>query len=424
MTLSIHSNKFEAEANKDRIEDVWLRHGVDHPVLIDRDHQIWHAYTVRAWPTLIFIRPDGTIAHALAGEQRLETLETLVQELLSEADTAKTRGKRYHVSRPTRAPSLGLRYPTSVTATAAGLAVSDAGHHRVVLTDGGGRHTRTIGCGEPGLVDGAFDRARFHRPGGLLYDGHSLLVADTGNHAVRSIDLESFEVSTLAGTGVLGRDVPQELTPAREVALRSPTDLAFKDGIVFIAMAGAHQIWAYLPEQRAIVVFAGSGREAIDDGALHDATFAQPTGLTADGDALYVVDSEASALRRIDTVSARVSTLLGHGLFEFGDRDGHFEDARLQHPEAIAFGPHGLLVADTYNHKIKAVRTEPPEATTWFSATDADSLTAPTGLHQLDGGQVLVADTDAHRVVVISADGTRVKPLPVFEIAEPGGGPR
>ena len=99
------------------------------------------------------------------------------------------------------------------------------------------------------------------------------------------------------------------------------------------------------------------------DGPRETACFAQPSGLALDpqGRHLYVADSETSAVRRIDLATGAVSTLLGAGLFAFGDVDGPLEEARLQHPLGVCLwpdDPHGgrrLLVADTYNHRVKRI---------------------------------------------------------------------
>ncbi|MFA9462137.1 hypothetical protein [Thiohalorhabdus methylotrophus] len=49
----------------------------------------------------------------------------------------------------------------------------------------------------------------------------------------------------------------------------------------------------------------------------------------------------------------QVATLIGEGLFTFGDRDGPFPVAGLQHVLGIApWRPDLLAIADTYNHRI------------------------------------------------------------------------
>lgn len=60
--------------------------------------------------------------------------------------------------------------------------------------------TTLLGTGKPGCVDGDIDRAQFNEPGGLgvSFDGNTLYVADTNNHAVRVVDLKTNTVSTVS----------------------------------------------------------------------------------------------------------------------------------------------------------------------------------------------------------------------------------
>ena len=418
--LGVHSAKFAAEREAARIQEAVARYGVHHPVVVDQDMTIWKSYTVRAWPTLVFIRPDGTIAGALPGEPTLETLEEITSTIFEDARTKGALGAKAQIPRATPSEDLGaLRFPGKVLALPrGGVAVSDTGHHRVIVSPAEGASAVVIGRGLPGLVDGPAAEARFQRPQGLALDGRILYVADTGNHALRAVDLETWDVTTLAGNGELGRSIPGDLIPARNVALRSPWDLLPVHGFLLIAMAGIHQIWAYVPEEEAITVFAGSGRESIEEGRLDEASFSQPTGLTGDGARVYVADSEASAVRTIDLEAARVRTLVGRGLFVFGDVDGPPEVARLQHPQDVSLGPHGLLVADTYNDCLKHVDTDTGYVTTWYRGEDEGSLSEPAGVCQLPNGRVVVADTNHHRLLAIEPGSRRGVSLPL-DISRP-----
>ena len=82
--------------------------------------------------------------------------------------------------------------------------------------------------------------------------------------------------------------------------------------------------------------------------------------MTSDGTDIYFADSEVSALRMVDFTAKpkQVKTLIGTGLFNFGDRDGKFEEALLQHVLGVAYHEGRVYVADTYNHKIKAADLE------------------------------------------------------------------
>src|SRR5262249_26467021 len=207
---------------------------------------------------------------------------------------------------------------------------------RIVITDLQGQRVAIAGSGLPGRHDGAFRDASFNDPQGMAVAGDRLYVADRKNHLIRLLDLVRGTVKTIAGTGNQGHGRPGA-GPALETPLNSPWDLCLVDRALFIAMAGNHQIWKLDLDVNTIGPFAGSGREDIADGAPVEACFAQPSGLATDGKNVYVADSEASAIRAITLVGEpRVRTIVGKGLFEFGDTDGRGEQVRLQHPLGVA----------------------------------------------------------------------------------------
>lgn len=407
MVIGVHSAKFDAEQEPERIREAMARHGVRHPVIVDERHRIWQAYAVRSWPTLVVIRPDGTLAAVAPGEAELDALDAFVGGVLDEARADGTLARAPVAFDALPEESTGpLRFPGKLIALPrGGLAVSDSGHHRVLLLDDDGRLRRTIGCGEPGLVDGPLERARFRDPHGLASDGERLYVADTGNHVIRAVDLRRGVVGTIAGTGQLGRGPARGPAPARDVDLRSPWDVALAGDYLLVAMAGLHQIWALDLDEETLVVLAGIGREALDDGLFAEATFAQPSGLALHDNRLYLADSETSAVRYLDLAAGRVHTLAGTGLFDFGDVDGARDVARLQHPIGVSHGSAGLLVADTYNNKIKRVDEQTGAVRTWFAEADGVTLREPAGLCQLGDGRVIVADTNQHRLVAITHGG-------------------
>ena len=71
MVIGVHSGKFTAEGDPDRIREAVERYGVEHPVVADDDMAIWSRFGVRSWPTLVIVRPDGTIAAIAPGEPDL-----------------------------------------------------------------------------------------------------------------------------------------------------------------------------------------------------------------------------------------------------------------------------------------------------------------------------------------------------------------
>src|SRR5439155_10243798 len=119
--------------------------------------------------------------------------------------------------------------------------------------------------------------------------------------------------------------------------------------------------------RKKIQPFAGNGAEDLADGTLADSSFAQPSGLATDGKYLYVADSETSSIRAVPfDPTAEVKTIVGEGLFEFGDEEGVGNKVRLQHALGVAFKGGKLYVADTYNSKIKLLDPEDRSWARWF----------------------------------------------------------
>jgi sugar lactone lactonase YvrE len=418
--IGVHSGKFEGEKDADRIREAIARHGIQHPVLVDSDFRVWDAYAVKGWPTLVLIDAEGYVVTQQSGEPDRQKLEAVIATLVADAQARGVAAKGpLDVLRPEAEDTGPLRYPGKVAALPDGrIAVADTGHHRVLVLEADGRWVKAIGSGLEGFADGDAATAAFRRPQGLAAHGDDLYVADTDNHAIRKVNLVSGRVETVAGTGQKGRG-PRLEHPAepRRQPLRSPWDVALAGEHLYIAMAGSHQIWRLGLGTGRLEVFAGSGREEIIDGPGDAAALAQPSGLATDGKALYFADSEVSAVRRVDLATRAVTTLVGKGLFEFGDEDGPPDTARLQHPLGVALLDGALYVADTYNHKVRKVDVRTGHVT---SVTDglASTLSEPGGLAAVGTG-LLVADTNNHRLRRVDVRSGAVTTVPLPGVTPP-----
>ncbi|MEU9980486.1 NHL domain-containing thioredoxin family protein [Streptomyces sp. NPDC050856] len=393
--VGVHSPKFVHEADHQAVVDAVERYEVHHPVLDDPDLATWKQYAVRAWPTLVVIDPEGYVVAQHAGEGHARAIETLVAELEAEHEAKGTlrRGDGPYV--PPEPVATHLRFPGKALALDGGhFLVSDTTRHQIVeLAADGESVVRRYGSGERGLADGAAGEARFNEPQGLclLPDGR-VVVADTVNHALRVLDLSTGVTATVAGTGAQWWQGSPTAGPAREVALSSPWDVAWWRGEVWIAMAGVHQLWAYDPEAGTVRVAAGTTNEGLVDGPAAEAWFAQPSGLAAAGDRLWVADSETSSLRWVDTEDT-VRTAVGTGLFDFGHRDGEAGQALFQHPLGVTALPDGsVAVSDTYNHALR--RFDPASCEVTTLATD---LREPSGA-VLAGEDIVVVESARHRL--------------------------
>jgi DNA-binding beta-propeller fold protein YncE len=364
--VGVHSPKFPHEHDHDAVRAAVARHRIEHPVLDDAATVTWDAYAVRAWPTLVLVDPEGYIVWQTSGEGQAVEVAREVERLVAEHDARGTlRRGRLDVAAEA-AGTAELAFPGKVSAHDDGrLAISDTGHDRVLV------------CGAEGEV--LHEVGGLYQPQGVRWDGDdALLVCETAADAVWRIDVTSGERRLLTD------------------AAHTPWDVIRWRGHVVVAEAARHRLIG-LDSEGEPQVIAGTAAEGLRDGPAFEAVLAQPSGLavTPAGD-LAFVDAEASALRVLRAATLHVDTLVGAGLFSWGRADGAPERARLQHPLGVAAAPDGALyVADAFNGLLRVRRG------THLWTVPVDGFSEPGGVDLLADGRLVVADTGAHRVVVI-----------------------
>ena len=429
VVIGVHSAKFKNEKETENIRRIILRYEIEHPVYNDSEFAVWQSYGVRAWPTRVLIDPAGYIIGGVSGEGYYDEIDQTIAKVA--ADFRK-RGELNEeplklVLERAKVGDLPLAFPGKILADAAKdrLFIADSNHNRIVITKLDGTFVETIGTADAGAADGGFDKASFYRPQGLALAGDSLYVADTENHLIRRVDLKTRLVETVAGTGKQTREYPPKGGPARTTALSSPWDLQLVERSLYIAMAGPHQIWKLDLDNNAVSIFAGSGREARLDGSLSESGFAQPSGIASIENTLYVADSESNIIRGIDIGGGTVKTLVGGDLFEFGDVDGSGDDVRLQHPLGIVAAGDKLLIADTYNHKIKELDPKRRRVVSLFGTGkpgqvdgSSPSFYEPGGL-TVANGKLYVADTNNHAIRVVDLKTKQASTLPIKGLNPP-----
>ena len=414
VVVGVHSPKFPHEADHAALAAAVERYELHHAVLDDPELSMWQQYAVRAWPTLVVIDPEGYVVSVAAGEGHAEALDRLVAELVAEHEARGTlhRGDGPYVPPPP--PTTALRFPGGVTGTPTGtLLVADSGHHSLVeLAADGETVLRRIGSGERGHADGGPAEASFAEPQGLTLlppavaarVGYDVVVADTVDHLLRGVRLADGEVTTVV-------DLPAALAAADASTVTgpvpgvpSPWDVAWWEDRLVVAAAGVHLLLGVEPSTGATAVLAGTTVEGLRDGPALDAWLAQPSGLAATSDRLWIADAETSALRWLERDPAggyRIRTAVGAGLFDFGHVDGPAATARFQHPLGVTSLPDGgVAVLDTYNGAVR--RYDPSTGTVSTLATE---VAEPTAAVLLDG-ELVVVESAAHRLTRPVAPGT------------------
>ena len=428
VVIGIHSAKFENEGETENIRKVILRYNIEHPVVNDADFKIWDQYAVRAYPTQVLIDPDGYIVGRFVGEGNFAETNTAISETVSEFEK---KGKldetplKFALERA-KVGDLPLAFPGKVLADKQSnrLFIADSNHNRIVETDLNGKLIDTIGSGEMSRKDGDFQTATFHKPQGMAIAGDMLYVADTENHSIRRINLKTKKVETIAGTGSLEGFDGTGGKPL-ETSLRSPWDLSLVGENLYIAMAGSHQIWRMDLAKNTIEPYAGSRYEARTDGDLKNAAFSQPSGIVSDGKELFVADSEANIIREVSFQKETVDTLVGGDLYVFGDKDGAGDDVRLQHPLGIDLYDGNVLLADTYNHKIKLLNPEKRTVTTFLGTGKSGQMDGknptfyePGGISAANG-KLYIADTNNQAIRVVDLKTKETSTLKISGLTPP-----
>ena len=435
VVIGVHTAKFEAERDTENIRRKVREYRIKHPVVNDGNQVIWRRFGVTSWPTLALIDANGKLLGGISGEGHFAELDQVIGRLVerhkAKGDLDLTPLKfSPEMERPSNGP---LLFPGKVLADAGGkhLFISDTGHNRIIQASLDGSSPVVIGSGEEGFEDGSYEKARFNRPQGMCLDGEVLYVADTESHAIRAVDLKTRQVTTVAGVGT---QAPRRLVipfagPAKATALSSPWDIIKLPGerSFSIAMAGPHQIWKLDVDTDTISVFAGSGDENIVDGPPETAQFAQPSGLATDGENLFVADSEVSGIRAITGIRGDgpvVRTIVGEGLFEFGDHDGVGPRVRLQHCLGLTYAGGHLYIADTYNNRVKVCTPRTRSVRSLVGAHKPGDSDDPPHFYEpggvsVAGSNLYVADTNNHKVRVVDLKTDKVKTLDLAGLSPP-----
>ena len=219
------------------------------------------------------------------------------------------------------------------------LFIADSSHNRIVVTKLDGTLVETIGSGERGALDGPSAKASFSRPQGMALDGDSLFIADTENDLIRRVDLTAHTVETIAGTGQQSFD---ELRLTLHRGLEFAVDLQLVGGTLYMRwLVGIRYRNSISPGTRWRCSLVRD--ERIDKMGHCSCRFAQPSGITTNGQTLYVADSEANVIRAMipegsspgGAICLNLATRMVGG------------EAWLQHPLGVLSVGDKILIADT-----------------------------------------------------------------------------
>ncbi len=417
--ISVHSGKFDNQKDFNSITKATLRHDIAHAVLDDSDLKIWNSFAVKAWPTLVLINPRGNIKKTYTTENDITGLAHDVKKLTNKFRYALNRDALPLLLEKNKIAKCVLNYPTKIEFTknfpfkshnAPAFFIANSGQNNILVVSLSGEIIWQIGSGKSGFSDGNFETAEFNMPEGMLYDAGKLYIADSGNHSIRLVNFKEQAVSTIVGSGNKGSIISATETDAKDTELASPTDLEFYPSAnhIAIANAGTNQILQYDIVKQKISILAGSGNEGIIDGKYPQNSLAQTSDLAAYNDKLYFVDSESSSLRVLEK-DGDVKTLIGKGLFDFGNKNGNKDQALMQHPLGLTADDTGVYIVDSFNHAIKKYDVTSGEIRNVIGGIKGESLggSANTKFDEPEGiisvfDRFYVVDSNNNRIVIIS----------------------
>src|ERR1700743_3326295 len=271
--IGIHSPKFAEEKNASSVEDAIKRYEIRHPIVHDPDLSLWKAYGVQAWPTLVIVGADVSLLGKLAGEPDPVKFPQVIASLVDAAGKNGDLKPAKLALKLEEEPKGRFLFPGKLKALPGAKpqwVLADSGHNQIVLLDDSGADVKRFGSGAQGFKDGDATSATFDHPQGLIASDDAIFVADTGNHAIRRIDLASGAVTTLAGNGKRGT-VLGDAGAAKTTSLASPWDLEKKGDKVYFGNAGTHQIGVLDLGKQTVARLAGSGAEELGGGSASKA---------------------------------------------------------------------------------------------------------------------------------------------------------
>jgi sugar lactone lactonase YvrE len=245
-----------------------------------------------------------------------------------------------------------------------------------------------------------------------LDDVGNMIIADDLNNRVRKVDVNTGIVTTIAGSG--RSDFSGDGAIATAASLNSPQSVTIDtNGNIFIADTSNNRVRKIDANTNIITTIAGNGIAGFDgdNEVATNASLDTPTSVTVDKQGnIFIADSGNNRIRRVDTTTSIITTVVGNGRSDFSGDGGPAFQASLSFPIGIFLdNKNNLLIADSFNNRIRRVDNSTGNITSIAGTGDADyngdnilatgaSLNFPS-FATMDGlGNIFISDTDNSRV--------------------------
>ncbi len=243
--------------------------------------------------------------------------------------------------------------------------IADTWNHRIRRYDQKtGELQAFAGTGEKGFSGDGGDasQAQFGDVYCICFDSddHQMLIADLDNRRIRSINMSSGVITTIAGNGQKGN--PDDGALATLSPLVDPRAVAIdKQGNIYILERSGHAL-RVVDRQGKIHTVAGTGKPGLegDGGDAQQAMLNGPKHLCVDQNgSVLIADSENHVIRRYQPETGKISRVAGTGRRGRGRLDGPPLNVELDRPHGVFVAPDGALyISDSGNGRVLKVEQE------------------------------------------------------------------
>ena len=256
-------------------------------------------------------------------------------------------------------------------------------------------------------------------------NSRNLFIADTRNHVIRKLNVETGLITTIAGNGQAG--FSGDGGPATSASLNLPTHVAVTStGAIVIADRDNNRI-RLVSTSGIITTIAGNGVEGYggDGGPATSASLNLPTQVAVTSTGAIVISDFANHRIRLVSTSGIITTIAGNGNGRFGFREegGPATSTSIIYPWGVSVTSTGAyLIAEYVNNRISLLSTSGMITTIAgngagagmigegiFGGDDgpatAASLYLPTSIAVTSTGAYVIADSSNNRIRLVSTSG-------------------
>ena len=271
--------------------------------------------------------------------------------------------------------------------------------------------TRIVGSNPVGFGGdgGPAISANLYYPSNVAVDrSGNVYIADKWNHRIRRVAASTGIITTVAGNGNGG--LSGDGGPAINARIEYPSGIVIdRSGNLLIADTQNHRIRRVALNTGIITTVVGTIEGFSGDGSsATTAKLSFPSGLALDSSGnMYIGDTNNNRIRRVDAVTNNITTIAGYGWHILGDEIGGFNGdnkpattARLNNPtEVVVDRNRNVFISDFYNHRIRRVDASGTITTVaGDGSTDSSvSMPYPMGL-AIDNNNLYMANGTLRRL--------------------------